>query len=92
MPRGRPIDSRERSRCTWIRAPGGLGEDLVRELVSLGTAGSFHTLVALVTDENTASIRLAEKAGFRRTGTLEEVGFKFDRWLNVAVYQYGCSS
>jgi L-amino acid N-acyltransferase YncA len=75
-------------------APGcrrrGLGESLVREIVALGTAGGFHTLVALVTDENTASIGLAEKTGFRRTGTLEEVGFKFDRWLDVAVYQYRC--
>jgi L-amino acid N-acyltransferase YncA len=77
-------------------APGcrrrGLGDSLVRELVALGTAGGFHTLIALVTEDNTASIRLAEKVGFRRTGTLEEVGFKFDRWLNVAVYQYGCGS
>jgi L-amino acid N-acyltransferase YncA len=70
----------------------GLGEDLARELVGLGTAGGFHTLIALVTEENTASIRLAEKVGFRRTGTLEEVGFKFDRWLDVAVYQYRCDS
>jgi L-amino acid N-acyltransferase YncA len=68
----------------------GLGEGLVRELLGLGTAGGFHTLVALVTDENTASIGLAGKTGFRRTGTLEEVGFKFDRWLDVAVYQYRC--
>lgn len=70
----------------------GLGEALARELVGLGAAGGFHTLVALITDENEASIRLAEKAGFHRTGSLEEVGFKFDRWLDVAVYQRRCDS
>ena len=32
--------------------------------------------------------RLAEKVGFRRAGMLEEVGYKFDRWLNVIIYQY----
>jgi L-amino acid N-acyltransferase YncA len=25
-------------------------------------------------------------------GTLEEVGLKFNRWLNVSVYQYRCGS
>ncbi|MFH0916992.1 MAG: N-acetyltransferase family protein [bacterium] len=68
----------------------GLGEALVRELVALGTAGGFHTLVALITEENSGSIRLAERAGFHRTGKLEEVGLKFDRWLDVAIYQRAC--
>ena len=66
----------------------GIGEDLLRELMALGAANGLHTLVGLVTEENAASCRLAEKVGFRRVGTLEEVGYKFDRWLNVIVYQY----
>ncbi len=41
-----------------------------------------------MTEENAASRGLAEKVGFRRAGTLEEVGYKFDRWLNVIIYQY----
>jgi len=68
----------------------GAGEALLNELIDLGSCEGFHTLVALVTEENEAGARLAEKTGFRRTGTLEEVGFKFDRWLNVAVYQCRC--
>lgn len=68
----------------------GVGEALLRELIVLGTQHGFHTLVALVTAENEASCRLAEKTGFCRTGILEEVGFKFDRWLDVAIYQYRC--
>ena len=66
----------------------GIGEGLLRELIALGAANGLHTLVGLVTEENAASCRLAEKVGFRRVGTLEEVGYKFDRWLNVIVYQY----
>jgi L-amino acid N-acyltransferase YncA len=70
----------------------GVGAALLGELIALGTANGLHTLVALITDENEASTGLAEKAGFRRTGTLEEVGFKFDRWLDVAVFQLRCGA
>ncbi len=66
----------------------GIGEGLLRELIALGAANGLHTLVGLVTEENAASCRLAEKVGFRRAGMLEEVGYKFDRWLNVIIYQY----
>jgi L-amino acid N-acyltransferase YncA len=66
----------------------GVGEGLLRELVALGAANGLHTLVGLVTEENGASRGLAEKVGFRRVGMLEEVGYKFDRWLNVIIYQY----
>ncbi len=65
----------------------GVGEALLRELIALGTENGFHTLVGGITEENAASCRLAEKTGFSRVGLLEEVGFKFDRWLNVAFYQ-----
>lgn len=66
----------------------GVGEALLRELVALGTGKGFHTLLDRIAEGNEASMRLAEKTGFRRTGTLEEVGSKFGRWLDVATYQY----
>jgi L-amino acid N-acyltransferase len=68
----------------------GVGEALVRQLMALGRLFGLHELVGRITEENEASIRMVEKLGFRRTGLLEEVGYKFDRWLNVAVYQYRC--
>jgi phosphinothricin acetyltransferase len=66
----------------------GIGEALLREVIRLGADHGLHTVVGLVTEENAASRALSEKVGFRRVGTLEEVGHKFDRWLNVIVYQY----
>ena len=66
----------------------GLGEALLRELIVVGAAEGLHTLVGRITEENEVSCRLAEKTGFVRIGVLEEVGYKFDRWLNVAVYQH----
>ena len=66
----------------------GIGEALLRDVIRLGAENGLHTGVGLVTEENAASRSLAEKVGFRRVGTLEEVGYKFDRWLDVVVYQY----
>ncbi|MEO1847901.1 MAG: N-acetyltransferase, partial [Pseudomonadota bacterium] len=34
-----------------------------------------------------ASIRAHEHAGFRQVGTLENVGWKFGRWLDTVVVQ-----
>ncbi|MFV0528286.1 MAG: GNAT family N-acetyltransferase [Lachnospiraceae bacterium] len=47
----------------------------------------FHSLLALITGDNTGSIRLHEAAGFTCCGILREVGRKFDRYLDLAVYQ-----
>jgi L-amino acid N-acyltransferase len=66
----------------------GLGEALLREVVRLGAANGLHTLIGAITAENVASCALAEKVGFVKVGTMEEVGYKFHRWLNVSYYQY----
>lgn len=65
----------------------GVGQALLRDVMDRAVAGGLHTLVGRICDENEVSCRLVEKAGFRRVGVMEEVGYKFDRWLNVAVYQ-----
>jgi L-amino acid N-acyltransferase YncA len=70
----------------------GIGEALLRELILLACQNDLHTLVARITQDNEPSIRLAEKTGFVRVGLLEEVGFKFERWLNVAIYQKRCDT
>jgi phosphinothricin acetyltransferase len=40
-------------------------------------------MIAGIEAENTASIRLHEKLGFRIAGTFSEVGIKFGRWLDL---------
>jgi L-amino acid N-acyltransferase YncA len=72
----------------WRRR--GIGEALLRELVSLGRSNGFHTLVGFISTDNGPSVRMVEKLGFRQAGLLEEIGRKFDRWLSVAIYQIFC--
>jgi ribosomal-protein-alanine N-acetyltransferase len=47
---------------------------------------NLHRLEAFVEDENTASIKLLEKAGFTREGTMLECEIKFGRFINLHIY------
>ena len=61
----------------------GLGGELMRALVERASALGKHVMVAGVDAENVGSIRLHERLGFHRAGTLHQVGCKFGRWLDL---------
>lgn len=65
----------------------GVGRRLLEELVGAARAQDYHVLIGGIDSQNTASIRLHERLGFRHVGTLPQVGFKFGRWLDLAFYQ-----
>ncbi len=65
----------------------GVGPRLMAELERLGRAQEMHSLVSIITGENTRSMRFHERNGFVRTGELREAGYKFGRWLDVVFYQ-----
>lgn len=45
-------------------------------------------MIAVIGDTaNTATIRLHQRFGFRTVGTLDSVGFKFDRWVDCMLMQ-----
>src|ERR1700712_1750293 len=52
----------------------GIGERLMRALIARASAGDIHVMIAGIEAENSASIRLHEKLGFRIAGTFSEVG------------------
>ena len=65
----------------------GLGKVLLGLVVEAATAQEKHAIIGCIDAENVGSIVLHEKAGFQLVGTFPQVGFKFDRWLNVVFYQ-----
>ena len=65
----------------------GVGRIVLEELVRLGTLHGFHSMIARVGGDNTASIALHEACGFVQVGVEREIGRKFNRWLDVAVLQ-----
>jgi L-amino acid N-acyltransferase YncA len=71
----------------------GIGRLLLRQLLADAEAGGFRQMIALIGDAaNTASIALHAAAGFQPIGTLQSVGFKRGRWLDVVVMQRSLGS
>jgi L-amino acid N-acyltransferase YncA len=66
----------------------GLGRCLMGTLLSECETRDFRQVIAVIGDSaNIASIRLHEVLGFRSVGTLQSVGFKFQRWLDTVLMQ-----
>ncbi len=69
----------------WHRR--GVGGRLLADLIARGRAAGHHTIVAGIDGEQVASVAIHEKFGFERVAHLRQVGFKFDRWLDVIYMQ-----
>ena len=73
-----------------VRADGrgrGIGTVLVTELIGRAAALDKHVMIGGVDADNTASIRFHERLGFEQAGRLREVGYKFERWLDLVFLQ-----
>lgn len=66
----------------------GVGTALLKALIERAKAAGKHSMIAGVDSENAASLRYLERFGFQRVGYLPEVGYKFDRFLNLVLLQY----
>jgi L-amino acid N-acyltransferase YncA len=66
----------------------GVGKALLPVLIEQCTALGKKQMVAVIGDSgSTPSIRLHASCGFRMVGTLENIGFKFGRWLDSVLMQ-----
>jgi L-amino acid N-acyltransferase YncA len=65
----------------------GIGKKLVIDLLTRAGQLGHHTVIALVSGEQAASLALHEKLGFIRAGTLKEAGYKSGQWLDVVYLQ-----
>jgi L-amino acid N-acyltransferase len=65
----------------------GLGRALLGALIERARQVDHHTIVAVVSADQDASLALHSAFGFERAGTLREVGHKFGRWLDAAYLQ-----
>jgi L-amino acid N-acyltransferase YncA len=66
----------------------GCGQLLLAGLIEHCEKGPWRQMVAVIGDSNnTASIQLHQRHGFRLAGTLTSVGFKFNRWVDTVLMQ-----
>lgn len=71
----------------WARG-SGLGRQLLAAVLTGSSAAGMRQMVAVIGDSaNQGSIRLHRACGFEDIGTLRDVGFKFDRWLDTVLMQ-----
>lgn len=66
----------DRQRC-------GIGSAILRDLIGRARQNGFHTMIAGIDAEQAASVALHSRLGFIECARLHEVGFKFNRWLDV---------
>ena len=66
----------------------GVATKLLNELLPRCEKIGLKQVIAVIGDsENHGSITLHKNFGFRKVGTMEKVGFKFDRWIDVVLMQ-----
>jgi phosphinothricin acetyltransferase len=65
----------------------GIGKRLMVPLIDAARARSLHAILAAIDASNDVSIRLHAGFGFKQAGHFKEVGYKFERWLDVIYMQ-----
>jgi phosphinothricin acetyltransferase len=65
----------------------GVGKLLIPPLIEATKKMQLHTIIAGVDAENESSLRLHRKFGFEEVAHFKEVGWKFDRWLDLKFLQ-----
>ncbi len=64
-----------------------IGTALLIALIQRAKSNGFHTMIAGIDSSNMGSVEFHRKFGFEVVGTFKEVGFKFDKWLDVVFMQ-----
>lgn len=65
----------------------GLGNKAMKFIEQIAQEKKFHALLGVICSENEASIKLFKKYGYWECAYFKEVGLKYNRLLDVVVYQ-----
>lgn len=65
----------------------GIGSELLNKLIKVSEENSVWTIQASIFPENTASINLHKKCGFREVGRREKIGKMDDVWRDTIILE-----
>lgn len=65
----------------------GIGRLLMEPLINASKELGIHTIVAGIDADNVVSIQLHKKFGFTEVAHFKQVGWKFDKWLDLKFMQ-----
>jgi L-amino acid N-acyltransferase YncA len=88
--RSRPAYSSTVEDSVYVRADQrgtGVGRALLAGLIDAAETRGFHSIMARIVGDHTASIALHASLGFEAVGVEREVGRKFGKWLDVMLMQ-----
>lgn len=68
----------------------GIGAILYEKLITDLQSRGLHSIIAGIALPNPASTGLHEKLGFVKVAHFKEVGYKFDRWIDVGYWELVC--
>ncbi|MBN4052143.1 MAG: phosphinothricin acetyltransferase [Bacteroidetes bacterium] len=65
----------------------GIGTALYAELIKRLTEMDIHAVIGGIALPNEASIALHEKLGFKKVAHFKEVGYKFEKWVDIGYWE-----
>lgn len=65
----------------------GLASMLMKEIIKHAEQREVHTLLAGIDADNAGSIALHQQLGFIQVGHFRQVGYKFEKWLDLQFFQ-----
>lgn len=61
----------------------GIGKSIMKELIRLAKEQGYHVMIAGIDAANVDSYQFHKKFEFEESGRLNEVGYKFGKWLDL---------
>jgi L-amino acid N-acyltransferase YncA len=65
----------------------GIGRQLYARLLEILNDSGLHSIIGGIALPNAASQRLHESLGFRKVAHFEQVGWKFNKWIDVGYWE-----
>ena len=65
----------------------GIGSQLYEKLIQQIKESKYHALLGGISLPNEASIKLQEKFGFKKVAHFKEVGYKFNKFIDVGYWE-----
>ena len=65
----------------------GIGIKLYNRLLDSLKAIDIHSVIAVISIPNEKSHNIHKKLGFKKAAHLKEIGYKFDKWIDVGYWE-----